>query len=215
LVQGAHKVFTCTVILAITSRSTLRDDCHAPVLYSFTKRDVFHALEPLESTVRARFSAPVHFTLEYLESQHFGIDGYRQSVSEVLRHAYEGKTFDLVVAGAYPALRFAVNYRDRIFPGVPIVRIEVAASRIANQILWPGVTGVTLVVDIRGSLHLALRLLPGTRTVALISGTSEFETYWRNSVRREFDRYRGRLNLIDLVGLPPGELLKQVAALHP
>src|SRR3954454_1595874 len=185
------------------------------VLYSFTKRDAFHALEPLQSTVRSRFSAPVHFTVEYLESQHFGIDGYRQSVSEVLRHTYEGKTFDLVVAGAYPALRFAVDYRDRIFPGVPIVFLEVAASRIANQVVWPGVTGVTLVVDIRGSLDLALRLLPGTRTVALISGTSEFETYWRNSVHREFDRYGGKLNLIDLVGLQPRELLRQVTVLPP
>src|SRR4051795_7426094 len=55
------------------------------VLYSFTKQDAFHALEPLESTVRSRSSVPVHFHVEYLESQHFGIAGYKESVSEVLR----------------------------------------------------------------------------------------------------------------------------------
>src|SRR5947209_5605077 len=150
------------------------------VLYSFTKQDAFHALEPLESTVRSRFSTPVHFQVEYLESQHFGSAGYRDSESEVLRDKYERQRFDLVVAGAYPALRFAVDYRDRIFPGVPIVFFDVDASRMANQVVWPGVTGVTLTVDVRGSLDLALRLLPDTRTFALVSGISEFETYWRN-----------------------------------
>src|SRR3954453_11323361 len=143
---------TATFALLCLSSTCLAAESPAKkvlVLYSFTERDTFNSLEPLKSAVRSRFSAPVEFEVEYLESQRFGIAGYRDSLSEVLRHTYEREHFDLVIAAVYPALRFAVDYRDRIFPGVPIVFIEVAASRIATQALWPGVTGVTFVVYIR------------------------------------------------------------------
>jgi PAS domain S-box-containing protein len=185
------------------------------VLYSFTEPDTFYSLELLKSTVRSRVRAPVHFQVEYLESARFGIPGYRDSVSEVLRHSYDNDKFDLVLAGAYPALRFAIDYRDRLFPGVPIVFLEVVSQRVQGQKLPPGVTGVTIVVDIPGSLDLALRLLPETKSVAVITGTSEFERFWQAAVHKQFHRYENTLKLIDLAGLPTAELLRQVAALPP
>jgi PAS domain S-box-containing protein len=185
------------------------------VLYSFTARDTFYSLEPLKSAIRSHVRAPVHFEVEYLESERFGIPGYRDSVSEVLHHSYQNDKFDLVIVAAYPALRFAIDYRDRLFPGVPIVFLDVVADRLKGQKLPQGVTGVTTVGDIPGTLDLAFRLFPHTKSVAVITGLSEFEKFWLSAVHKQFRPYADRLKLIDLAGFPPAELLRQVAALPP
>jgi len=62
------------------------------VLYSFTARGTLSAPDPLKSNMRSRVRTPVHFDVEYLESQHFGVAGYEESVSEMLGHAYGGKS---------------------------------------------------------------------------------------------------------------------------
>ncbi len=136
-------------------------------------------------------------------------------MSESLREAYRGTKVDLVVVGAYPALRFAVDHRQEIFPGVPIVFTMVAPGRIQNQRLWPGVTGVTIPSDVRGTLDLALQLGPDTRNVAVISGSSEFEQYWLQETRRELSQREPKLDVIELVGLPPEQLLNRLNKLPP
>ena len=185
------------------------------VLYSFTERDTFDQLEPLKASVRSHVSVPVNFQVEYLESQRFNTPGYRDSLSENFRRSLAGSALDLVVVASYPALRFAVDYRDRIFPGVPIVFISVAPSRLQGQLPWRGVTGITTAVDVSGSVDLAFRFHPDTQNAVVIAGDSEFEQYWLKATDQELRMHYPKLNVIDLVGLPTDQLLKQVAVLPP
>ncbi len=184
------------------------------VLYSFSKRDVFDS-QTLESTVRSQVSTPVNFYVEYLEAQRFGSRDYKKSLSETLRQTYAKQKLDLVIVAVYPALQFALEFRDRIFPGVPIVFMMIVPERLQGHELWPGVTGVTLRGDVRGTLDLALRLNPDAKNVAVVGGTSEFESYWVNVTHRELQLRPNQVNEIDLVGLPPDELLRQTLALPP
>jgi len=185
------------------------------ILYSFSERESLDSLQPLEATIRSHVSTPVDFNVEYLESQRFGAGNYEQSLAETLRDAYGRQKLDLVIVAAYPALRFAAEFRDRMFPGVPIVFTSVAPGRIQGRPLWPGVTGITIPVDVRGTLDLALRLHPDTRNVAVVTGGSEFERYWREAIIQEVRRHADRLNMIDLVGLPIDQLLQNVSKLPP
>jgi PAS domain S-box-containing protein len=183
------------------------------VLSSFTERTGFIELEPLKLSLRSHLTVPVNFSVEYLDSVRFEDAGYRKSLSETLHQAYKGAKLDLVVVHAYPALRLLLDYRDQMFPGVPIVFISVAADRIQGHKILPGVTGVTTLVDVQGSLNLALRLHPNTQNVVLISGISEFERYWDEAFRQEFRLHHGDLNLVELVGPPDSHVLDQVFAL--
>src|SRR5271166_1924689 len=185
------------------------------ILHSFPKAYVFDALESLESTVRSSVSVPVNFYVERMETQHFGSRDYKTGQSVVLRGAYAKEKLDLVIVFAYPALQFAAEYRDRMFPGVPIVFVMVAPGRIQGHKLWPGITGVTIPMDVRGTLDLAVRLHPGTKHVAVIAGNSEYESYWLDQTHQELRRRADELKVIDLVGLPTGQLLEQVSTLPP
>jgi PAS domain S-box-containing protein len=185
------------------------------VLYSFSDPHVVDSHDALKVPVRRQAHAPVDFAVEYLETQRFENQGYEQSLSDSLRHAYANRKFDVVVADGYPALRFAEAHRSEIFPGVPIVFSGVYIGRLRDKKLPPGVTGVTETEDVRGSLELAFRLQPGTKHVALVTGTTEFERYWLGVFHNEFLPFKDKVDLIDLIGLPTDQLMREVLSLPP
>ncbi len=72
---------------------------------------------------------------------------------------------------------------------------------------------MTVAIGLRDTLDLSLRLHPGTRNLAYVTGTSEFERYWLAMARREFRPYADRVRLVEIVGLRNDEILEQVARL--
>jgi PAS domain S-box-containing protein len=185
------------------------------VLNSFSDPRLYDPLKVLKADVRSHFRGPVNFQVEYLESQRFENPGYEQSLSDALGHVYAGKRLDAVVAVSYPALEFALTHRNKIFPGTPIVFSDVHSGRLQDLKLPPDVTGVTEIVDVRGSLELAFRLNPDTKDVVLVAGTTEFERYWLRVFHKEFAPFRDKADIIDLVGLPTEQLITQVSKLPP
>ena len=209
-------VLLCVFIVAVGSPALAADSTAAKnilVLYSFSDRNLWDPLDDLKSTIRSRVNFPVNFYVHYMESQGFENPEYEKSLSQILSDQYKGIKLDLVVVAAYPALRFAVRYRDQIFPDAPVLFWYVHASRLEGKQLWPGVTGVTTSVDVQGTLKLAFRLHPDTQNLAAVAGTSEFERYWLASVHKEFRPYADKVKLIEIVGIQPDEILKQAAAL--
>ena len=185
------------------------------VLYSFSDNSLFGPSDFLESSLRARVPWPVDFYVESFESHRFDDPEYEKSEVETLRHAYGARKLDLVMVGAYPALQFALRHRDELFPGVPIVFFAIEVRRFAGQKIWPGVTGVTDIVDLRATLDLALRLHANTNTVAIITSSSAFDRYWLGVMHAELQHDYSAMKEIDLVGLSADQLFEKVAGLPP
>lgn len=184
------------------------------VLYSNSDRSVYSSSDLLEAAVRS-YAPPgtVNFYVEYLQARRFeGNPAYEQDVVNHLQHEYGQEKIDLVIAASYPALKLAARHRDQLFPGAPIVVMDIATNRFTGQQVWPGVTGVANKVDIRGTVDLALHLHPGTDTVAVITQDSPAARYWLAQVQADLLSRKG-LHEVDLVGVPPGELLQRVSAL--
>ncbi len=184
------------------------------ILYSFTAHESPDDFATLQSTLRSLVPGPVDFHVEYLESLRFDVPGYENGVADALAATYRGQKIDLVLTAFYPALLFAVDHRDQIFPGAPIVFFSITPKRFEGQKLWPGVTGVTITGGVKVTIDLALRLQPDTETVAIVNGNSAFEQFWVQQAHQDL-RLRPGLKSIDLVGLPPDELLRRVATLPP
>ncbi len=169
----------------------------------------------LQSAIRTGAPWQINFYVEALEAWRFDDKTYEDARAETLRSSYAGKKLDLVMALTYPSLQFAVNHRDELFPGVPIVFGGVSRSRIAGQKMWPGVTGATLDMDIPDTIDLALHLHPRTNTVAVITNNTEIERYMLALVHDELLRHQDTVKEVDLVALPPDQLFQSVAALPP
>ncbi len=126
--------FVCPVIAAAQTNAK-----NVLLVFSFFDRNHW-SLDNLESSLRAHVPWPVNFSLSYLENSRVDERSYRDSLAETFRREYADTKLDLIVVSSEPALRFAVEYRDKIFPGVPIVFWAIS-SKLADQKM-PGVTGV-------------------------------------------------------------------------
>ena len=58
----------------------------------------------------------------------------------IFRDTYAGVKFSLIIVYHSEALQFAMQYRDKIVPGVPIVFVEVSTAELDRQTIRPGVT---------------------------------------------------------------------------
>jgi PAS domain S-box-containing protein len=206
-VQAAFALVCCAAAPAATK--------NVLVLYSFTNRKAQDDLEVLKSTTRSRVDTPVDFHVEYLGSARFDAPGYEKALAESLASVYGGKKIDLVITVFYPALRFAVDHRQELFPGTPIAFSSIPPKRFEGQKLWPGVTGVTMDVDLEGTIDLALHLQPDTKNAAVVVGSAQTDQYWGAVLNQDLRQRQPGLNVINLSGLATDQLLKQVSALPP
>ena len=167
----------------------------------------------MESTVRARVPGQINFYTASVENPRFDEEVYRESLAETLRRGYGGVKLDVVIAATYPVLQFAMQYRDKMFPGVPIVFTDVSSPEGRN--MWSGVTGVISPVGMRETIDLALHLHPDTNTVAIVTGVTEWDKYWLAVAHSELLRHQDKVREIDIIGPASQETVEKVAELPP
>jgi signal transduction histidine kinase len=117
----------------------------------------------------------------------------RHQVGQVLGAVtakYRGTHFDLVIANGPPVVS-ALLERPTLFADVPKVITTVWTTIVPPDALPPGMTGVLNRLGFEGTLRLALRLLPQTQRVLLLSGhpfseafTGDANTQWKSFANR-------------------------------
>lgn len=172
-------------------------------------------LDLIEPAMRARVPVPITFFAAYLEDPQVEEKSYRESMSETLRRRYAKVKLDVVIVCNPAALHFAVEYREKIFPGVPIVFVGVGAGDLEKQKIWPGVTGVASPWGFRETIDLMLRLHPEAKTVAVVAGDTNWDKQFLAVAHTELLRHQDKVREIDLSGPPNQQLFERVAALPP
>ncbi len=158
-------------------------------------------------------SSRIEIYNEYLDSARFPDERYQSHLADFLRTKYLGREPDVIIPALAPSLDFVLKYRDKLFPGVPVVFGAIDKHEAEARTLGTGVLGVPMTVDLEPTLDLALRLHPETRRVVVVSGKSRTDAYWAEEARRAFRRYESKLDFVYLTGLPLNDLLREVANL--
>jgi PAS domain S-box-containing protein len=166
-----------------------------------------------ESNVRTRVPGPVSFYSVSVENPRFDEEVYRESLAETLHRGFAGVKLDVLVAASYPVLQFAMQYRDKMFPGVPIVFTDVGGPR--EEKIWPGVTGVISRMGIGETIDLALQLHPDTKVIAIITGLTEWDKHWLAVAHSELLRHQDKVREIDIIGPASHQIIDEVAELPP
>ena len=135
------------------------------------------SIDLMESTLRSNVPWPVKFfSAAELEVPPFDSKAYQDRLAEALRESFGNEKPDLVVAVMDPSLRFALQYRDKAFPEVPIVFMSISSPQASRtKFRWPGVTGVVSAVGIKETIDLALHLHPDTKAIAIVTNVSPTE----------------------------------------
>ena len=134
---------------------------------------------------------------------------------DYLRTLYANRPVDLIVAIGAPAANFVQRQRQRLFPTTPMVFSAVEQRRVQHAKLTENDTVVAVAHDFPAAFDNILRVLPLTKTIAVVNGASPNEKFWLEEMRRELAPLSGRVELrwyneksfeeilVDAARLPP------------
>jgi signal transduction histidine kinase len=147
---------------------------------------------------------------EYLDEDRLHVDD--ATLTETLRKKYKGTKFDLVVGAGRPALTFLLPHGEELWPGTPLIFIFVD-YRLLPARLPPNTTAIALTADSATTLDLALRLMPNTRRVFYVGGTSPSDKARRAIAEQDFKRFAGGIEFTYLTDLSLADLLDRLGKL--
>jgi len=157
----------------------------------------------------------IEVSFEYLDSRRFSYGAQIELMAQAMAIKYASYRPNLVAVSDNAAFDFAIKYRERLFPGLPIIfcgynnfRPEVLQG-IAN------VTGINEEIDIPAVIEMALKVHPGTRNLAFIISTGEASSKRIGEVAEQtvFPKYRERFNVVVLKDASVAEIRQRLATL--
>jgi signal transduction histidine kinase/ABC-type uncharacterized transport system substrate-binding protein len=151
--------------------------------------------------------------VEYIGQGLFTDVDYYRKLREWYRDKYRANKVDVIIAGGNLPLKFLLEARDELWADVPIVYGLIDAGDSGNVQPIANATGFLTTFDFKGTIDAAIKLLPKTRRLALVSGVSLSEQLLRSLIDRDLQQFGNRLDLIDLTGLPLEELSRRVSSL--
>ena len=169
----------------------------------------------IRSEISRRWQKPVDFLDQSLVNTRLEDENAEAIFADYLRALYTNRPVDLIVAIGAPAAAFVQRYRQRLFPATPMIFTAVEQRRVQNEKLTENDTVVAVAHDFPAAFNNILRVLPHTKTIAVVNGVSPNEKFWLGEMRRELASLTERVELrwydeksfeeilIDAAGLPP------------
>ena len=135
---------------------------------------------------------------------------------EYLGTLYAQRQPDLIVAFGAAAARFVQRHRADLYPTTPMLLAAVEVGRVDQSMLSEQDVVASVRTDYVVPFENILRLLPETKTIAMVVGNSPAERFWIDVVQREVKPWlANKVEVIFYNELPFEEILKQVASLPP
>ena len=120
---------------------------------------------------------------------------------------------DLIVCVGAPAASFVQRQRSRLFPETPVVITAVEQRRVDWAHLGANDTVVSVAHDFSASFANILRVLPETKKIIVVIGTSPNERFWLEEIRKEMPPFENRVEFSWTDRTPFQEFLATASAL--
>ncbi len=145
------------------------------------------------STFESNKTYRFEYYIEYMDRTRFPDGVYFRRLLDFYRQKYSSRKMDLLIAVSVHALDFLIKYRGELFPETPIVFCGLGKRQLNNLSLGPNMNGITVDLDMKSSMDVALNLHPGTRRVVVIGGSGKADQFWVATARKVFRGYEDEL----------------------
>ena len=154
---------------------------------------------------------PVNIIEHSLLSALHGDENPEGSFVGYLRALFAREPPDIVLSMGAPAAGFVQRHRQQLFANTPMVFTAVEQRRVQRSILTENDTVVAVAHDFPAIVDNILRILPDTKTIAMVIGASPNERFWLGEMRRELAPYTHRVSFEWYNDRAFPEILKQAA----
>ncbi|MGB7672772.1 MAG: ATPase, partial [Pseudolabrys sp.] len=132
---------------------------------------------------------------------------------DYLRALFAKRPLDLIVSIGAPAAAFVQRHRQRLFATTPMVFTAVDQRRVQYSSLTANDAVVALRINYLSAFENILQVLPGTKDVIVVVGTSPIEKFWKEAIGKEVEPLADRIKLSWTDESSFEALLKQASAL--
>ena len=187
------------------------------LLYSFGKD--FKPWSAYATSIRAELNRqspwPLDITEYSLVSARSGDEDPETPFVEYLRATFAKRPLDLIVSVGAPAARFVQRHRQQLFATTPMVLMAVDERRVQYSSLTSNDTVVAVRINYLAAVENILKVLPDTKDVTVVVGTSPVEKFWKEAIGKELEPLADRIRLSWTDHLSFEEFLKQARTLPP
>ena len=187
------------------------------LLHSFG-RD-FKPWSEYAKTIRTELDRQSPWQLDIIEfslvTARFSDENPEAPFIEYLRVLFAKHPLDLIVSIGAPAANFVQRHRRELFLTTPMIFTIVEQRRIQFANLSENDTVVAVAHDFPAVIENILRVLPETKTIAVVNGNSSLEKLWLQDLQKDFAPFSDRVSFIWWNDRSFEEILKQASALPP
>src|SRR5262245_1611227 len=134
---------------------------------------------------------------------------------EYLRALSAKRPPDLIVSIGAPAAAFVQRHRQQLFATTPMVFTAVEQRRVQYSNLTVNDAVVAVRINYLAAVENILQVLPETKDVMVVVGTSPIEKFWKEAIGKELEPLANRIKLSWTDDLSFEALLKHASALPP
>src|SRR6266478_626754 len=152
----------------------------------------------------------VELYYESLEVTLFSDELYRCRFREEFIHKYSHRKPDVIITAGSASLNFIAELHEPFVRDTPIIFCAVLGEipdRTGPNMHFTGVLGR---LHPEETLNAALRLLPGTKHVAVVGGMGPFDVKWEAIAKQSFQKYESKLEFTYLTDLTMPALLERL-----
>ncbi len=153
--------------------------------------------------------------VDYMDTKRCFDSEYYSKLKNLYEHKYGRMQFDVIIASDDHALSFLLEYRDELFPKVPVVFCGINdfhPDRIRGR---TGYTGISESYDVAGTVRMMRSLHPDAEAINFIIDNTLTGYYFQNLIERAEPEFAGQINFKYLLHLDIDELKTALAALPP
>jgi len=158
---------------------------------------------------------PLDITEHSLVSARSSDEDPERPFVEYLQALFAKQPLDLIVSIGAPAAAFVQRHRQRLFASTPMVFTAVEQRRVQYSTLTSNDAVVAVWINYFAAIENILRVLPDTKNIVVVVGTSPIEKFWREAIGKELEPLSSRIKFSWTDHLSFDDLLKQAAALPP
>jgi signal transduction histidine kinase len=168
----------------------------------------------LHSAIPITTAHPVNWFDEFLDRPRFGGEAHERTMVTYLRDKYAAQPPDLIVSLGDEALDFLVRHRGELLPGVPVIFAAVDRATLGSMPPLPAhMVGIVVDFAFAATIDQALLWHPQAQRLVIVTGTSERDRQWEARLRAESPRWKDRVTVEFLAGLPTTRVLKRLSEL--
>lgn len=134
---------------------------------------------------------------------------------EYLNALFVNQRPDLIVSVGAPAAAFVQRHRERLFPTIPMILAVVDKRRVKYSVLGPYDVVAAVDIDYGAAIRNILQVLPDTKQIAVVVGTSPIEKFWKNEIGHVTRELEDRVKFTFYDAYSFEDLLKHAASLPP